>query len=316
MAWGTALKKGATVITSRDSSRSARMLKRAMMAGLNASGVNVLDLEMASVPVTRFLTRQPLASGGLLGPPRRGRPAVGRHPLLRRPRASTWPRPSQRKIERLFNREDFRRVFPGEIGDIGFPPRALEMYTAALEATVDTAAMADARMKVVVDYGYGSTSFVMPNVLAKIGADVLGVNPYATTVGAMEYDADVHAANVAALVRASGAQLGAVIDPDGEHLTLIDDTGRVLTHTQALLALLALVADHLIGDRVALPVSCTAHAEAIVGRQRRRGAVDEAVDARADGRRHRARRRLRRQPRRRLHPPRLPARLRRARRRS
>ena len=32
------LKKGATVITSRDSSRSARMLKRAMMAGLNAGG--------------------------------------------------------------------------------------------------------------------------------------------------------------------------------------------------------------------------------------------------------------------------------------
>ena len=44
---------------------------------------------------------------------------------------------TQRKIERLFNREDVRRVFPGEIGDIGFPPRALEMYTAALEATVD-----------------------------------------------------------------------------------------------------------------------------------------------------------------------------------
>ena len=41
MAYGTTLKKGATVVTSRDSSRSARMLKRAMMAGLNAAGVNV-----------------------------------------------------------------------------------------------------------------------------------------------------------------------------------------------------------------------------------------------------------------------------------
>ena len=29
---------------------------------------------------------------------------------------------AQRKIERLFLREDFRRVFPGEIGDIGFRP--------------------------------------------------------------------------------------------------------------------------------------------------------------------------------------------------
>jgi mannose-1-phosphate guanylyltransferase/phosphomannomutase len=97
-----------------------------------------------------------------------------------------------------------------------------------------------------------------------MGADVLGVNPYATTVGAMAYDPDVHAANVAALVRAAGAHLGAVVDPDGEHLTLVDDTGRVLTHTQALLALLRLVVDRLVGDQVALPVSCTSHAETIV----------------------------------------------------
>ena len=59
MAYGTTLKKGTTVITSRDSSRSARMLKRAIMAGLNAGGVNVLDLEVATVPVTRFLIRRP-----------------------------------------------------------------------------------------------------------------------------------------------------------------------------------------------------------------------------------------------------------------
>ena len=65
MAYGTSLRKGDTVVTSRDSSRSARMLKRAIMAGLNAAGINVLDLEVASTPVTRFLVRSPKAIGGL-----------------------------------------------------------------------------------------------------------------------------------------------------------------------------------------------------------------------------------------------------------
>src|SRR3546814_9688400 len=65
MAYATSLKKNATVVTSRDSSRSARMLKRAMMAGLNAAGVNVLDLEVASVPVTRYLVRRPESGGGI-----------------------------------------------------------------------------------------------------------------------------------------------------------------------------------------------------------------------------------------------------------
>ena len=93
---------------------------------------------------------------------------------------------AQRKIERLFNREDFRRVFPGEIGDIGFPPRALEHYTAALERHRRPRGRSPApTFKLVIDYGYGATSFVMPNVLAKLGADVLAVNPYASTVGAM-----------------------------------------------------------------------------------------------------------------------------------
>ena len=44
---------------------------------------------------------------------------------------------TQRKIERLLYREDFRRAFAGDIGDIVFPPRSLEFYTAALEASVD-----------------------------------------------------------------------------------------------------------------------------------------------------------------------------------
>jgi mannose-1-phosphate guanylyltransferase/phosphomannomutase len=265
LAYATTLKKESTVITSRDSSRSARMLKRAMMAGINAAGVNVLDLEVASVPVTRFLARQPNAVGGIT------------IRLVEDDTQSVVMRffdgngldlseSGQRKVERLFNREDFRRALPGEIGEIGFPPRALEHYSVALESTVDVELIQQSRPKVVVDYGYGSTSFVMPNLLAKLDADVLAVNPYASTRGILGYDPKRHAEQVAGLVRTSGAHLGAAIDPDGEHLTLIDDDGHVLTHTEAVLALLELVGDHLVGDRVALPVGITSHAEPLLAK--------------------------------------------------
>ena len=43
---------------------------------------------------------------------------------------------AKRKIERLFQREDYRRVLPEEIGDIDFPPRALEDYTAVRHVMV------------------------------------------------------------------------------------------------------------------------------------------------------------------------------------
>jgi mannose-1-phosphate guanylyltransferase/phosphomannomutase len=55
-----------------------------------------------------------------------------------------------------------------------------------------------------------------------------------------------------------------VLDPDGEHLTLIDDTGFVVPDEQALLALLELVSTRLLGDTVALPVNVTQHAEALL----------------------------------------------------
>ncbi|MEJ7585131.1 MAG: hypothetical protein WKF43_13860 [Acidimicrobiales bacterium] len=263
MAWASTLKKGATVIISRDSSRASRMLKRAIMAGVNAAGVNMLDLEVASVPVTRFQVRQPMAMAGLTVR------------LLKDDPQSVVVRffdvdglditeDSRRKIERVFTREDFRRVFASEIGDIGFPPRALEQYTAALGETVDIDLVNRAHFKIVVDYGYGSTSFVMPNVLANLGADVLGVNPYASTVGAMTFDRHSHAEQVATLVRASMAQVGAVLDPDGEHLTLIDDEGRVLDDTTALLAMVKLVSGHMLGNRIALPVNVSRVVEDLV----------------------------------------------------
>jgi mannose-1-phosphate guanylyltransferase / phosphomannomutase len=264
MAFGTTLKKDATVITSRDSSRSARMLKRAIMAGLNAAGVNVRDLEVASMPVTRFAVARPEADAGISIRLEKDDP---QSVVIRffDAKGADITEGAQRKIERLFVREDFRRVFPGEIGDIGFPPRHLELYSTALEAAVDVEVIASAGFKVVVDYSYGSTSFVMPNILSKLDADVLAVNPFASTLGIMSWDRDEHAASVASLVRASGASLGAVIDPDGEHLTLVDDTGHVLSDDQALLAFVSLVAGHAPGRSIALPLSATSHADQLAG---------------------------------------------------
>ena len=189
-AYGTTLRKGTTVVTSRDSSRSARMLKRAMMAGLNAAGIDALDLEVASLPVTRFLTRSPQAGAGLTVRLQAGDPQSVVVRFLDTDGADI-SEAAQKKIERLFQREDARRVLPEEIGDIRYPIRALEDYAVALEATVDIAAIAARGFKLVIDFSYGSTSFVMPNVLAKLGAEILAVNPFAATGGMIGFDPDV-----------------------------------------------------------------------------------------------------------------------------
>lgn len=256
MAYGTALKKGSVVTTSRDTSRTARALKRALIAGLNLTGVHVMDLELASVPLTRFQVRSERAQGGITVRLAPGDPDSVEIRFFNS-QGRDIDEGMQRKLERLLYREDFRRAFAGDIGDIVFPPRAIEYYTAALERSVDAALLHDRHFKVVLDYSYGAVSSVMPNVLPKIGAEVLTVNPFASTASAAEAveDLALRAAGIGDLVRASGSDLGMVFDPDGETATLIDDRGRALSMERALLVLVNLVSLVHDGARLALPVS-------------------------------------------------------------
>ena len=265
MAWASTLEKGATVTTSRDTSRAARVLKRAIMVGCNSVGVNVDDLEAATVPVTRF---QVTSSSSLAGITVRLTPDDPESVVLRffDERGIDIDESTQRKIERLYYREDFRRALAREMGDIGFPIRAVEHYTAALIDSVDLADSRNANLKLVLDYSFGTASFVMPNLLAKLEADVLVVNPYANTAGATTFDRRASAARVADLVRASGAHLGAVLDPGGEQVTIVDDEGHILSDDEAVLVLLTLVTDAQPGARVALPVAVSLAAEEICRR--------------------------------------------------
>src|SRR5260370_16920656 len=113
------------------------------------------------------------------------------------------------------------------MGEMVFPPRAIEFYTAALESSVQPERLRSRGFKVVLDYSYGATSILMPNVLAKLGASVLAVNPFATTSGATATDEDqeMRIKAIGDLVRTSGSDLGYVFDPDGETATIIDDQG-------------------------------------------------------------------------------------------
>jgi mannose-1-phosphate guanylyltransferase/phosphomannomutase len=253
-AWASSLEKGSVITTSRDTSRAARVLKRALMVGCNSVGVNVTDLEVATIPVTRHHIRTRGTQGGLTV---RLSPDDPQSVAIRffDSDGLDLSEGEQRRIERLYHREEFRRVTAGDIGDIDFSPRALEHYTADVVEAFDLPNASRRDLKLVLDLSYGAASFVMPNLLSKVKADVLSINPYAQTPGMISVDRMSSAARVVQSVRGSGADLGAVIDAGGEHLTLVDGTGRILTDDQALMVFLDLMTA---GDepvRVALPAT-------------------------------------------------------------
>ncbi|WP_248958548.1 mannose-1-phosphate guanyltransferase [Sphaerisporangium perillae] len=263
-AYATTLKKGASVITSRDSSRAARALKRAVISALNASAINVLDLEAAPLPVARFHTSNETASGGIALRTTPGDPQSV-DIIFMDENGADLSQGAQRKLERVFSRQEFRRAFPGEIAELSFPARAVEDYTRELLRWIDMSGVRDAEMKVVIDCAGGTSSLVLPSLLGRVGVDVLTVNNRLDDASPTETLAERRRdlQRLAELVGSSRAAFGVRFDAVGERISLVDEMGQLISEERAQLVVLDLVAAERRGGRVALPVTTTRVAEQV-----------------------------------------------------
>ncbi len=263
-AYATTLRKGAVVTTSRDVSRAARALKRSMHGALNASAINVIDLEAQPLPVARFETARGECSGGIALRTTPGDPQSIDIIYLDE-RGADLSQAAQRKLERVFSRQEYRRAFPGEIAELTYPPRVVESYTHELLRCVDMNGVRGAGLKVVVDCAGGTASLVLPALLGRIGVDVLTVNnrldEASPTQSLAQARAGMH--RLAELVSSSRAAFGVRFDPVGERITLVDDKGAMVADERALLVVLDLIAAERRAGRVALPVTTTRVAERV-----------------------------------------------------
>ena len=263
-AYATTLRKGSTVTTSRDVSRAARTLKRAVQGALNASAINVVDLEAQPLPVARFETARGNFSGGIALRTTSGDPQSVDIIFLDE-RGAELSQAQQRKLERVFSRQEFRRAFPGEIAELSYPPRVVDMYTHELLRCVDLKGVRDARMKVVADCAGGTASLVLPSLLSRIGVDVHTLNNKLDEVSPTETVAQQRAGlqRLAEVVSSAKAAFGVRFDPVGERIQLVDETGQLVSEQRALLSVLDLVAAERKTGRVALPVTTTRVAEQV-----------------------------------------------------
>jgi mannose-1-phosphate guanylyltransferase/phosphomannomutase len=263
-AYATTLKKGSTVTTSRDVSRAARTLKRAVQGALNASAINVMDLEAQPLPVARFETARGNYSGGLALRTTPGDPQSVDIIFLDE-RGAELSQAAQRKLERVFSRQEFRRAFPGEIAELSYPPRVTDMYTQEVLRCVDLSGVKDANLKVVADCAGGTASLVLPSLLGRIGVEVHTLNNKLDEVSPTETVAQQRAGlqRLAEVVSSAKAAFGVRFDPVGERIQLVDEKGEQVNEQRALLAVLDLVAAERRGGRVALPVTTTRVAEQV-----------------------------------------------------
>jgi len=263
-ALGSSLKRGQRVMTSRDAHPAARVMNRCVIAGLLSVGINVEDLRAIPLPLARYATR----SGGDGGTHTRVDPNDPNAVLIEVLDSSgiNVDKPTERKIENLFFREDFRRTGMDEVGLLSFPARTLDLYTSEMLGALKPRALPQANFKIVVDYGYGNAALVLPRVLANLGVDTIALDAYYDEAKARTFrnDREVYIEQLRTVTLTLGADLGVLVDHDGESFALVDDLGRVIAGNR-LLALVALMVSRAQpGARIAMPVTTPAEIERMV----------------------------------------------------
>ena len=235
-AFGSLLPKGAHVIVSRDSSRASRMVKRAMVAGLNSAGCNVRDLRVASPAINRLTTRDTRCVGGV---------HVCQSPsdtqaleIFFYDKAGLDVAPwEEKKIERLYFRGEFRRAFFSEVGDIIYPPRAIEYYATGLEQALEVQSYSERDLKVVADVANGVASVILPQVASAWHVDLVMLNPFVDAERTTPLLTNGMQADFDQLLHSIGmfqADFGVRFDSSGERLSLVTSSGRILDGEESL----------------------------------------------------------------------------------
>lgn len=269
-AFGSILPSKSHVVVSRDAGVSSRMVKRAIAAGLNSTGCHVRDLRVASPAVTRFTTRDTRAMAGVhVCVSSQDPQSLEIH--FYDAQGIDLSTSQEKKVERLYFRQEFRRAFFDQVGEILYPPRALEYYIAGLSAALNETGPWQRRYTAVVDMGLSPASFVLPQIASEWNVELIGLRPYVDSERAA-VDVEARSEAMERLVRSVDvfqADVGIAIDGTAERITLVTPSGRVLDNDTALHAMVWLwvhagvhTAERL---GVAVPVTASIAVERIAG---------------------------------------------------
>jgi mannose-1-phosphate guanylyltransferase / phosphomannomutase len=263
-ALGTALKRDARVVASRESAPACRMIKRAMITGFTSAGLEVGDLRVLPAAVARHMLKSEGYEAGFHVGTNEADPEVVQIRFFEQPGIQLSAE-LQKEIEKNYTRGELRRVGFTDIGNITYPARVRDSYAQDLLAGVDVDAIRARGFRLVVDYGFSAASFVLPLVLGPLGVEAVSAHGF-TTDRSDPGSALLRESmgQVKQLVPAVGADLGVVLDRAAERLYLVDERGREIPVEQSLLLFLRLIGSNGRRGKLAFPITVTSQVDKLL----------------------------------------------------
>lgn len=243
-AYGSTLKDGAKIVISTDGSNAAAAVKESISAGMMTTGIEILDIHSAALPINRYAVKFYKAEGGIhirLDCEKNSQNRI--HIELIDKTGANIDRNTERKIENVYVREDFKRCSSDKIRKINNLQSFVEYYLqSCINSLKNKSSIEQNTPKVIIASRSEHTLGLMASYLRSLGCRVdLDTNNF------LDYEAQNNESNLndylrgmCNSVKTTKSDFAAVLSEDGESAILIDDLGRVIDRNKYL-ALSALI---------------------------------------------------------------------------
>jgi len=218
------LENKGTVMVGRDVRLSSHTIQNAVMSGLSAGGVHVMDCGVIPTPCLLFALKKLKFSGGVM--------VTGSHTpspttglLFFLADTGEMDEHGELRFTKLFRPETLRRMPWNQLGRIS-TLEILETYVEQIESEIGS--IRDIR--IVVDPGNGAACSTLGPVLERLGCDVVTINGEANGAfpSRSPYPQPSTLGQLSSTVKDMKADLGVGTDSDGDRAIFVSQTGRVL----------------------------------------------------------------------------------------
>ena len=246
-AFASMLPPGSTIAIGRDFEDSSRMLKRAFDGGVLATGVNIEDLQEIPPSVVRhYIKNSDHIQGGAYFRKSIQDPASVEIVLYTEEghRLSTS---LAKSVEKNYFKENFRKVDYKDMGQLKdndeLHTNACDLYKKRIKELIDHKLIRGSSFKVAIDLMFGIVKNIFPAILSDLQIENILLNAYYDKIKLENIGHYIKESkhDLSKIVTALEYNLGVLIYPHGQRLTLVSDNGDVLDRVDALIAVLRLM---------------------------------------------------------------------------
>jgi phosphoglucosamine mutase len=220
------------ILLGRDTRASGEFLEAALAAGICSAGGHAVLLGVCTTPGVAFLTKDLGAEAGAMISASHN-PADYNGIKFFGSSGYKLSDEVERQIEEAVDADAGSRPTGRAIGRIGSLPDANERYLRFLEGS---AADALSGMRIVVDCAHGAASEVAPELLRRLGADVISINDRPDGWNINERAGATAPEVVGAAVAEMGADAGVAHDGDADRAIFADGNENVIDGDHVLAA--------------------------------------------------------------------------------